>query len=364
MGKVPVIDSKTLEQHASKKSCWVTRRGKVYDLTEFAADHPGGSELIHEYGGRDVDDIMKDGDSHEHSESAYEMLEEFVIGVLHKDGDVESQELQQLDPMADLESDEYRPSHETDVQQDFSRHHFLDLSKPLLMQVWHAKFKKEFYLEQVHRPRHLPHGKSARIFTWTFLEPLSLTPWYVVPMFWVPLVVYLMHEGCKQSAYPVQWFAFGMFLWTFVEYLIHRFLFHIDAFLPDHPAFLTLHFLLHGVHHYTPLDRMRLVLPPALFVILSSPFFKLAHFLFPYHTANVVMAGGITGYLLYDMFHYSSHHAPMPWFLTKAKSYHLAHHYKNFDRGFGVSPPAKLWDYVFGTTLVVQDDFGSRLKLQ
>lgn len=33
---------------------------------------------------------------------------------------------------------------------------------------------------------------------------------------------------------------------------MHRFLFHIDEYLPDHPAALTLHFLLHGIHHYIP----------------------------------------------------------------------------------------------------------------
>lgn len=33
------------------------------------------------------------------------------------------------------------------------------------------------------------------------------------------------------------------------------------------------------------------------------------------------------------------------------KKYHLAHHYKNFDLGFGVT--SKIWDYVFNTVLVV-----------
>jgi hypothetical protein len=36
---------------------------------------------------------------------------------------------------------------------------------------------------------------------------------------------------------------------------LHRFLFHIDEMLPDRPIFLVLHFLLHGIHHYMPMDR-------------------------------------------------------------------------------------------------------------
>lgn len=43
-----------------------------------------------------------------------------------------------------------------------------------------------------------------------------------------------------------------------LEYTMHRFLFHIDEHLPDHPAALTLHFLLHGIHHYIPVRPLRL----------------------------------------------------------------------------------------------------------
>jgi hypothetical protein len=38
-------------------------------------------------------------------------------------------------------------------------------------------------------------------------------------------------------------------IWTILEYVFHRFLFHIDEVLPDQPLFLTLHFLMHGIHH-------------------------------------------------------------------------------------------------------------------
>jgi hypothetical protein len=30
-------------------------------------------------------------------------------------------------------------------------------------------------------------------------------------------------------------------------------------FLPDNRVALTLHFLLHGIHHYLPMDRLRLL---------------------------------------------------------------------------------------------------------
>lgn len=50
-------------------------------------------------------------------------------------------------------------------------------------------------------------------------------------------------------------FLTGNVIWTIIEYGMHRFLFHIDDVLPDRPFFLMLHFLLHGIHHYLPMDR-------------------------------------------------------------------------------------------------------------
>jgi 4-hydroxysphinganine ceramide fatty acyl 2-hydroxylase len=57
---------------------------------------------------------------------------------------------------------------ETDALADYNRNKFLDLSKPLLVQVWNARWTKEYYLSQVHNPRHLK--ESARLFQWDILE--------------------------------------------------------------------------------------------------------------------------------------------------------------------------------------------------
>ena len=143
---------------------------------------------------------------------------------------------------------------------------------------------------------------------------------------------------------------FGLFLWTLVEYGMHRFLFHIDEWLPDNRWFLTAHFLLHGVHHYLPTDRLRLVMPPTLFLALAYPWYRLARLIFPYYIAIAIYSGGIMGYIFYDTTHYLLHHQTLPSYWRELKKYHLAHHYKNFDLGYGVT--SKLWDIVFGTDSV------------
>lgn len=80
--RVRIFALQDLDAHRSAQSCWVSFKGKVYDVTAFVADHPGGDDLILNNAGTDVERIMKDNDSHDHSESAYEMLGEYVIGRL------------------------------------------------------------------------------------------------------------------------------------------------------------------------------------------------------------------------------------------------------------------------------------------
>lgn len=80
--RIRIFTAEDVAQHASSTSCWVTRNGRVYDVTSFLADHPGGDDLILNYAGKDIGAVMKDPMEHEHSDSAYDMLEEFVVGRL------------------------------------------------------------------------------------------------------------------------------------------------------------------------------------------------------------------------------------------------------------------------------------------
>ena len=202
-------------------------------------------------------------------------------------------------------------SKETDATSDFKKHKFLDLNRPLLMQVWFGGFSKEFYLQQVHRPRHYKGGESAPLFG-NFLEPLSKTPWWIVPTLWLPCVAYGTYLA-SQNLHPfvlAAYWMLGLGIWTLVEYGLHRCLFHLDYYLPDNRVALTLHFLLHGIHHYLPMDRLRLVMPPTLFIALATPWWKLAHFVFFYdwNAATAIYCGGIFGYICYDLTHYFLHH--------------------------------------------------------
>ncbi|KAJ5765007.1 hypothetical protein N7520_004566 [Penicillium odoratum] len=352
---LPTFTTADVEAHNNAKSCFITIGRKVYDVTDFVQDHPGGGDLILDYAGKDVAEIMKDEISHEHTEAAYEILDDY-----HENIAVNSTPIYQTTGM----SREEDLSVETDISQDFKTHKFLDLNKPLFPQLWYSTFSKEFYLEQIHRPRHYKGGESAPLFG-NFLEPLSKTAWYVVPIIWLPCVAYGTMIGTAGLGNPVAAGAYwitGVCLWSLIEYLMHRFLFHVDNWLPDNSVGLTAHFLLHGIHHYLPMDKYRLVMPPTLFVALAAPFWKLAHavFFYNWYAAVQVFCGGIFGYVCYDLTHYFLHHRNLPMYYKELKKYHLQHHYADFENGFGVT--SRFWDRVFGTELETPSPKGSKAQ--
>ncbi|KAI7186186.1 fatty acid hydroxylase, partial [Hortaea werneckii] len=309
---LPTFPQADVAAHKTAKSCYVTIGTKVYDVTEFLEDHPGGADLILQYAGKDVKEAMEDPISHAHSEAAWEMLDEYLVGFMATEKVMQAVKesddpfaVLPMEPgkkgMAELEKTDHNAvedvrarkevhaageeaensnkalystgmsseadlSKETDYTSDYKRHKFLDLSKPLLPQVWFGGFSKDFYLEQVHRPRHYKGGESAPLFG-NFLEPLSKTPWWIVPTLWLPPVIFgtiISAQHLSHLSVPAYW-LFGLAFWTITEYVLHRGLFHVDYYLPDNRAAITLHFLLHGIHHYLPMDRLRLVMPPTLF---------------------------------------------------------------------------------------------------
>ncbi|KAI0970864.1 inositolphosphorylceramide-B C-26 hydroxylase [Xylaria arbuscula] len=363
---LPTLTQAEVESHNSTKSCYVTVGTNVYDVTDFVDAHPGGASLILDYAGKDIAEILKDEDSHAHSEAAYEVLDDSLVAFLVSPKLAPSKQSQKnaADPQINEKvtptihprtgmSCEEDLSKDTDLNQDYKTHKFLDLNKPLLMQVWFGGFSKAFYLDQVHRPRHYKGGASAPLFG-NFLEPLSLTPWWVVPLLWLPADAYgtyLAAQGFENyGALAASWLL-GLFIWTLVEYILHRCLFHLDYYLPDNRVGLTLHFLLHGVHHYLPMDKYRLVMPPTLFLVLATPFWKLAHalFFFDWYLATAIYCGGIFGYVMYDMTHYFLHHQNLPLWYKGLKKYHLAHHFLDYELGFGVT--SAFWDRIFHTEL-------------
>ncbi|KAL3283525.1 hypothetical protein HHI36_006664 [Cryptolaemus montrouzieri] len=72
----------TLEEvlwHDTRKDCWMIIYDRVYDITEFLDEHPGGVDLLLEYAGRDATVAFRGSG---HSTTALKLLERYMIGEL------------------------------------------------------------------------------------------------------------------------------------------------------------------------------------------------------------------------------------------------------------------------------------------
>ncbi len=191
---------------------------------------------------------------------------------------------------------------------------------------------------------------SPRMFESDWLDALSRTPWWTVPLIWLPGTAALMAMGLSAGVGPAEaalcW-VLGWAVWTFTEYSLHRTVFHWIPATSWGPRF---HFLVHGVHHEWDRDRYRLVMPPAVSLLLGGMFALVFRLSLGPAWGWPVSSGFLFGYMVYDIIHYSTHHLKLknPVF-QRLKKHHLLHHHSpaHMDRKFGVS--TTFWDHVFGT---------------
>jgi 4-hydroxysphinganine ceramide fatty acyl 2-hydroxylase len=188
---------------------------------------------------------------------------------------------------------------------------------------------------------------KGRIFKNSFLEALTKTHPVVIIGMYVPLSL-LSLWYFYTTIYPSVWltmavFLGGFMLWTLVEYLLHRYIFH---FITDSAIVKRFHYTVHGVHHEYPLDTERLVMPPVPSIFIAASFFGLFYAMMGTYV-YAFLPGFIIGYLLYASIHYAIHAYKPPKALNYWWRHHHLHHFKYPDKAFGVSTP--LWDVIFGT---------------
>jgi sterol desaturase/sphingolipid hydroxylase (fatty acid hydroxylase superfamily) len=204
---------------------------------------------------------------------------------------------------------------------------------------------------------------QAQIFHNPYLELLTRTHPLVIWGMYVPVMVgftyYAMQKiGISATVAFLILFA-GMFFWTFFEYIAHRFIFHM---ITETKRGRRIVYILHGNHHEYPRDRERLFMPPVPSLIISSVIFGIMY-LFMSSYAFLFFPGFIFGYLLYGTMHYAIHawNPPFKWMKPLWRNHHL-HHYKDEEKGFGVS--TTLWDRLFGTMFDLQKEKEDKEKVK
>ncbi len=208
------------------------------------------------------------------------------------------------------------------------------------------------------------HNKGqARLFQNQYLEYLTKTHPLVIWGLYLPVLILLPYYSIQRLDFAGTqvFFIFigGMFSWSLFEYLMHRFAFHHISETDRGRKFI---YILHGNHHEYPRDKERLFMPAAPSLIIASTLFLLfqmvlGKYVFPF------FPGFMLGYLIYGSMHYAIHawHPPFKWMKGLWRNHHL-HHYKQQERGFGVS--STLWDHIFGTTFDLKKEKEDKEKVR
>lgn len=177
---------------------------------------------------------------------------------------------------------------------------------------------------------------------------------FYADLFFYPIVVggLLLYDlnGRRFPSHSRWWFALvcGAILWTLVEYLLHRFVYHKVAVIRE----------LHGMHHSRPNDFIGA--PIWVSIAGFSCFLSCLALLWDVEIAGGATGGLIVGYVWYLLVHDAVHR----WQLSEGswmRSHRLRHlrHHRNPEPGnFGVT--TGFWDLVFGTEIVPERARGPR----
>ena len=198
-------------------------------------------------------------------------------------------------------------------------------------------------------------GSSPQLYKNKILERLS-SPHHLEPLIFLsPVFLYFLYKtifvvNLRFWEVASMWLM-SMIFWTVLEYVLHRFLFHLE---PKSEWLKKFVYTVHGCHHDYPNDPKKLVAPAVVSVPAALLFYFLFKLILGPSLVIPFMAGLVSTYVIYDLNHYASHYSNWknPIF-QKMKKHHLRHHYKDPEKCFGFT--TSFWDRVFKTDLTKEE---------
>ena len=171
---------------------------------------------------------------------------------------------------------------------------------------------------------------------------------WIFPLTAVVLLNVTLRAEPQSRASDLLWlFPLGVLAWTLLEYVLHRFAFHIQVPLRND---LLRHIInaQHVEHHASPRNPDKILVRPMYGLVLSSILYGVLYLSIrnSFSVAGL-MAGIWAGFLYYEAVHYRVHFSvSASVFIARQRRAHFYHHFTDNTKCFGVTSP--LWDYVFG----------------
>jgi hypothetical protein len=148
---------------------------------------------------------------------------------------------------------------------------------------------------------------SAKMFSNPILERLSRTHILVPISLFISVSAVSLYHGVTTTSLPIGVglgvLLAGLFVFTFVEYMMHKYFFHME---PDSPVKDKLQYSVHGVHHDYPRDQDRLAMPP----FVSAAYAAILYLLFTLLMGDYALyflPGFLCGYTAYLGVHFLVH---------------------------------------------------------
>ncbi len=192
------------------------------------------------------------------------------------------------------------------------------------------------------------HTGTKNIFNNPILEKLTRVNAFIPISLYYLAPVFIFYFGMVTTLLSffqlLVLFVYGFFFFTFLEYILHRFVFHMDTATELRKK---IQYNIHGLHHDYPKDKDRLAMPLLASIVVALILYLIIYLIIGDKVYGF-LPGVMMGYSTYLLIHYSIHSYPPPKnFLKILWVHHSMHHYKEGDHAFGVSSP--FWDYIFGS---------------
>lgn len=193
---------------------------------------------------------------------------------------------------------------------------------------------------------------NTRYFKNRILENLAYTSALTLNTIFIPLILFFGYLSFEKHSIPTVTIGIsvGLFLWSFIEYIMHRFAFHFKF---KNEKLKWFHSIFHLSHHQHLHDKRKY----QTLILLSLPSGFLYYFILKLIVGNYiepVFTGFIAGYVLYEFTHASTHKMKMEsTFVKQLKQHHMHHHFLDQEKNFGVTSP--FWDIIFKTQITKLD---------
>lgn len=189
---------------------------------------------------------------------------------------------------------------------------------------------------------------NSRLFKNNFLEQMTHTHIAVPISAFIVYASALLFICFKYTTLMLKSSIFLFFLgwlaFTWLEYLMHRYIFHLKI---NSKVKAKFQYMVHGIHHAHPKDKDRLAMPPLLSLTIASMLLIVFRILIGDFTF-AFLPGMLVGYALYLLIHYLVHVYPPPKNILKYFWInHSIHHHRDNNLAFGVT--TTLWDHIYGT---------------